>query len=179
MLNHGPLRALARLRTRRALQTATLIIAVAIVAHGFLGPQDAPRNLATVVTWVLYRGLLVVALLALGNLFCAVCPMMLVRDVARRVVTPRWPWPRALRNKWLAVALLAAGLFAYEQFDLWSLPFVTAISLGPRIMRADTAGVAALTLVQAALGDWNFPFAQGEKEGPTPQAREDEGIERT
>jgi len=26
--------------------------------------------------------------------------------------------------------------------------------LGPRILRADTAGVAALALVQAALGDW-------------------------
>ena len=32
---------------------------------------------------------------------------------------------------------------------------VTAISLGPRIMRADTAAVAALTLVQACLGDWH------------------------
>jgi 16S rRNA (uracil1498-N3)-methyltransferase len=28
------------------------------------------------------------------------------------------------------------------------------ISLGPRILRADTAAVAALALVQAALGDW-------------------------
>ncbi len=31
----------------------------------------------------------------------------------------------------------------------------TAISLGPRIMRADTAAVAALTLIQAKLGDWH------------------------
>jgi 16S rRNA (uracil1498-N3)-methyltransferase len=28
------------------------------------------------------------------------------------------------------------------------------LSLGPRILRADTAAVAALTLIQAALGDW-------------------------
>jgi 16S rRNA (uracil1498-N3)-methyltransferase len=42
-----------------------------------------------------------------------------------------------------------------EKALLQSLPFVTAISLGPRIMRADTAAVAALTLVQAALGDWH------------------------
>lgn len=126
-LTRGPLRALAHLRTRRVLQTLTLFGAAAIVAHGLAGPQTAPRNLATVVTWVLYRGLLIVALLAIGNMFCAVCPMMLVRDVARRVVTPRWHWPRALRNKWLAVALLATGLFTYEQFDLWSLPFITAL----------------------------------------------------
>jgi 16S rRNA (uracil1498-N3)-methyltransferase len=33
-------------------------------------------------------------------------------------------------------------------------PFVTRISLGPRILRADTAAVAALALVNAVLGDW-------------------------
>ena len=31
------------------------------------------------------------------------------------------------------------------------------LSLGPRILRADTAAVAALALVQAALGDWTGP----------------------
>ena len=32
--------------------------------------------------------------------------------------------------------------------------FATPISLGPRVMRADTAAVAALALVNAMLGDW-------------------------
>ena len=36
---------------------------------------------------------------------------------------------------------------------LAALPFVIPVSLGPRILRADTAAVAALALVQAALGD--------------------------
>ena len=47
------------------------------------------------------------------------------------------------------------GFTVEEKALLTSLPFVTAISLGPRIMRADTAAVAALTLVQACLGDWH------------------------
>ena len=47
------------------------------------------------------------------------------------------------------------GFTSDEKALLKSLPFVTAISLGPRIMRADTAAVAALTLVQAVLGDWH------------------------
>ena len=127
LLKSGPVRALARPATRRVLQSLTLVIAIAIVAHGLAGPPDAPRNLATVVTWVFYRGALVVALLAVGNLFCAVCPMMLVRDLARRLAPAGRTWPRTLRNKWLAVAVLGAGLFAYEQFDLWSLPYVTAL----------------------------------------------------
>jgi 16S rRNA (uracil1498-N3)-methyltransferase len=37
---------------------------------------------------------------------------------------------------------------------LLALPFVRAISLGPRIMRADTAAVAALALMNAVMGDW-------------------------
>ena len=53
--------------------------------HGLFGPDIAPGNLATVLTWVHYRGLLVVALLAAGNFFCAGCPFVLVRDWGRRL----------------------------------------------------------------------------------------------
>lgn len=45
------------------------------------------------------------------------------------------------------------GFTVEERAQLRSLPYVTAVSLGPRIMRADTAAVAILTLVQASLGD--------------------------
>ena len=41
-----------------------------------------------------------------------------------------------------------------ERRQLRALPFVTAIPLGPRILRADTAAVAALAVIQAAIGDW-------------------------
>jgi 16S rRNA (uracil1498-N3)-methyltransferase len=41
-----------------------------------------------------------------------------------------------------------------ERAKLLAKPFVTPISLGPRILRADTAAVAALALVNAVLGDW-------------------------
>ena len=46
------------------------------------------------------------------------------------------------------------GFSEAERARLLALPFATAVSLGPRILRADTAAVAALTLWQAALGDW-------------------------
>lgn len=47
------------------------------------------------------------------------------------------------------------GFSENERAHLLKCPFVTAISLGPRIMRADTAAVAALALIQAARGDWH------------------------
>lgn len=46
------------------------------------------------------------------------------------------------------------GFSEAERTRLRSLPFVTPVSLGPRILRADTAAVAALALWQASLGDW-------------------------
>jgi 16S rRNA (uracil1498-N3)-methyltransferase len=46
------------------------------------------------------------------------------------------------------------GFEADERALLLKQPFVVPISLGPRIMRADTAAVAALSLVNAVLGDW-------------------------
>ena len=46
------------------------------------------------------------------------------------------------------------GFEPEERAALLAKPFVLPISLGPRVMRADTAAVAALALVNAALGDW-------------------------
>jgi 16S rRNA (uracil1498-N3)-methyltransferase len=46
------------------------------------------------------------------------------------------------------------GFDPEERASLLAKPFVHPISLGPRVMRADTAAVAALALVNAALGDW-------------------------
>ena len=49
------------------------------------------------------------------------------------------------------------GFAEEERALLLRQPRTLRLSLGPRILRADTAGVAALALVQAALGDWTGP----------------------
>jgi 16S rRNA (uracil1498-N3)-methyltransferase len=62
------------------------------------------------------------------------------------VVPPRSP---------LSVLIGPEGGFAEdERLALLKLPNVVRLALGPRILRADTAAVAALALVQAVLGDW-------------------------
>ncbi len=62
----------------------------------------------------------------------------------------------------LAVLLGPEGGFAeHERAELLNQPNVLRLALGPRILRADTAAIAALTLVQAVLGDWRG--AQTEK----------------
>jgi polyferredoxin len=111
---------------RTALQSVLLLVAAAVVVHGLFGPQLAPRNLATVLTAIHWRGLLIVAIAAAGNLFCTACPMVLARDGARRLGHPAWRWPRRLRGKWLGLSLLVLVLFSYELFDLWAAPRATA-----------------------------------------------------
>ena len=112
--------------SRTILQIPLLIISVVMILHGLLGPTLAPRNLATVLTWIHFRGALVLVLLCAGNFFCLACPFMLVRNAARRLFQPRFNWPRALRNKWISVALFVSILFTYELFSLWSSPWWTA-----------------------------------------------------
>ena len=59
------------------------------------------------------------------------------------------------KNAPLAVLIGPEGGFAEdERAALLRAPNVLRLALGPRILRADTAAVAALALVQAVLGDW-------------------------
>lgn len=58
-------------------------------------------------------------------------------------------------NQPCAVLVGPEGGFTAAELDaLGKLTFVTKIGLGPRVMRADTAAIAALSVIQAIAGDW-------------------------
>lgn len=65
------------------------------------------------------------------------------------------PALQAIGERKLGLLIGPEGGFSEdERKQLYALPFVTAIPLGPRILRADTAAVAALAVMQATIGDW-------------------------
>jgi len=66
----------------------------------------------------------------------------------------RSPSPNGGGPPWAILIGPEGGFSPEERERLRSLPFTTAVSLGPRILRADTAAIAAMTLWQAAVGDW-------------------------
>ncbi len=124
------LRRLARFKYARLLfQLPLLLLAVMVIVDGLTGRQIAPRNVATTAVWLHYRGLVVIALALFGNAFCAACPLMLTRGATRRLgrLLPRtFEWPARLKNKWLVLGLMFVYFFAYERFDLWASPWLTA-----------------------------------------------------
>ncbi len=57
-------------------------------------------------------------------------------------------------DKWAILIGPEGGFSDAERARMAALPYVTPIGLGPRILRADTATIAALTLWQSIWGDW-------------------------
>ena len=142
--------------SRTVLAAPLLLVSGVMIAHGLFGPTLAPKNLATVLSWVHFRGALVLVLLCAGNFFCMACPFMLVRNFARKFLHPRLTWPRALRNKWISVGLFVLILFCYELFDLWASPWWTAWLIVAYF--AHCAGrrrtLQACLVLQIRLPDW-------------------------
>ncbi len=127
LLTFTPLSRLAHWRYgRTVVQWLFFGLAAIMIVDGLFGSALAAKNTATIGAWVHYRGFIVLALLLAGNLFCAGCPFLLTRGVARRLGRPTQRWPRALRNKWTAICGLVGMLFLYEWLDLWASPWLTA-----------------------------------------------------
>ena len=112
---------------RRSAQVLMFVLALIVVIDGVAGPQMTAMNLAGVLPWTHWRGLMVLALLAVGNIFCFACPFNFARQLGRRILPARWSWPRRLRSKWIAIALLLLFFWAYEAFSLWDNPRATAM----------------------------------------------------
>lgn len=114
-------------RFRHAAQLLMVLLALFVVIDGLFGHQMAAMNLAGVLPWTHWRGLMVLALLAAGNIVCFACPFNFARQLGRRILPARWSWPRWLRTKWIAIALLLLFFWAYEAFSLWDSPQSTAM----------------------------------------------------
>jgi 16S rRNA (uracil1498-N3)-methyltransferase len=78
-----------------------------------------------------------------------------VHDPVAVLVEARDSTPALLGPMPVSVLVGPEGGFSHdERAALMTLPNLVRLSLGPRILRADTAAVAVLALVQAVLGDW-------------------------
>jgi cytochrome c oxidase assembly factor CtaG len=149
---------------RRVLQIPLAVLAIVLIIDGLRGPQVGALNLAGVLPWVHWRGLVLLGLLAAGNISCMACPLVLPRALTNRWLPRGWRWPRWLRNKWPAVGLLALFLWAYEAFSLWDRPrwtawIIIAYFAAAFLIDALFRGASFCKYV-CPIGQFNFALAQ-------------------
>ncbi|HTO96813.1 MAG TPA: 4Fe-4S binding protein [Myxococcales bacterium] len=117
-----------------AILPAALLVAV-VVASCWLGVDHPGFNFGTVFTWVVWWGSLLLSFVFLGRAWCLVCPVGAVGEWIQRLSF--WgrssrtaglllPWPRPLRNLWLATALFLAFLWLDNGYGLSNSPRLTA-----------------------------------------------------
>jgi 16S rRNA (uracil1498-N3)-methyltransferase len=102
----------------------------------------------------------IAAPVALANALAALAPerVLVFCDEDAPIADPGAALAAASGAAALAVLIGPEGGFAAEEREmLLARPNIVRLALGPRILRADTAAVAALALVQAVLGDWRHP----------------------
>jgi cytochrome c oxidase assembly factor CtaG len=145
---------------RLCLQVPLVLLAAVMIYDGLRGPQVGAMNLAGVLPWIHWRGLLILGLLAAGNVFCLGCPFLLPRTIARHFLPAGWSWPRRLRSKWLAVFLILVFLWAYEALALWDRPWWTAcLALGYFVAALIVDGLfrgASFCKYVCPIGQFNF-----------------------
>ena len=124
---------------RMALQSVAFVLAVLVIADGFLGHPMGAMNLAGILPWTYVRAFGVIALLIVGNIFCMSCPFMLPRELGHRLGFAKLKWPRWLRSKWIAIALMILFFWAYEAFDLWDHPHAHRVA-SDRVLRRRLCG---------------------------------------
>jgi plastocyanin len=133
-----------------ALHVATLAGLLAVIVSGFLGTAVGSRNLAIVAVWIVWWGLLVLALLPVGGrAWCMICPLPVPGEwLARRGLLqvqpgrPRslnWRWPRFLRNIWLQ-NFIFLGVATFSALVL-TRPLLTSIALAAFLVLATVTGL--------------------------------------
>lgn len=117
-----------------AAQVPVLLLFGVILYAGFFG--NSRINIAPALTWTIWWGLLIFAVLLFGKLWCFACPWDLVASLVSRLrfwkvnrepLTLNWKWPRWARNITLAIGLFIALTWLELGYKVTSNPFATAV----------------------------------------------------
>jgi 16S rRNA (uracil1498-N3)-methyltransferase len=153
---------------QKAVELGVSRLVPVLTRHGQVSRVNLDRIRANVIEAAEQCGVLAVPevtpAVALGRLLADWVPERLlvfcdeaapVHDPIARLEEARDSTPALLGPMPLSVLIGPEGGFSEdERSALIKLPNLVRLSLGPRVLRADTAAVAVLALVQASLGDW-------------------------
>ena len=138
-------RRLARSRPLRFYaQLSVVIVFALILVAGLFGDQNPSLNVAPLLTWTIWWCGLVVVILFAGKAWCYVCPWDAIATWMERQRLWRktdtglglaLPWPRALRNVWVATVLFVGLTWVELGFGVTMKPRATAyLGLGMLVL---------------------------------------------
>jgi 16S rRNA (uracil1498-N3)-methyltransferase len=146
---------------QKAVEMGAGLLQPVLARHGQMARVNLPRMKANAIEAAEQCGILTVPRISepaeLHRLLASrdAARWLVFCDEAADISDPIAALEAVPRGAPLAVLVGPEGGFAGdERAALLKLPNVVRLSLGPRILRADTAAVAALALVQAVVGDW-------------------------
>ena len=145
---------------RMALQSVAFVAAVLVIADGFLGHPMGAMNLAGVLPWTYVRAFGVIALWCWEISFACRAPSCCRGSWGTGLGLARFKWPRWLRSKWIAIALMILFFWSYEAFAIWDHPAAHRVA-SDRILRRGLPGGylfsrGQLLQVLCPLGQFNF-----------------------
>ncbi|NOZ82924.1 MAG: 4Fe-4S binding protein, partial [Euryarchaeota archaeon] len=138
LLRFAPLRRVMESRLfQPVLQIPVVALFFLIIAAGLIGEQRPDRNIATVLTWVVWWALIVFAIALVGKVWCTLCPWNAVSDWIRRrslwrrvrderLFTLNLKWPSRLKNIYLATLLFLLLTWLELGLGVTSSPRITA-----------------------------------------------------
>lgn len=113
------------------LQWAAIAVFAVVVYQLLVGPDAAHDNLGTALVWVLWWPLIPIIFVAVGRLWCAVCPFGKLSDLVQRLVGLNRPVPRFLKNYgiWIIDAQFIAITWSDHVFGIVESPWGTGMLL--------------------------------------------------
>lgn len=105
----------------------TLAVFLLIVYVGFFDVQDGRRNVATVYTWSLWWGLIIISFTVAGRSWCMMCPFAALGDWAQKLFSLNRRLPRRLQNMGFQTLAFIALTWAFTTLALPSRPMFTAV----------------------------------------------------
>jgi polyferredoxin len=115
-----------------ALPQALTVWVFAVITWQLLaGPSDAGQNMGSVFTWVLWWPILPILFLAMGRVWCAICPFGILNDVVQKLVGQNKPVPKVMKKYgiWFIDVMFVLITWADHVFDIFGTPLYTGFMM--------------------------------------------------
>lgn len=110
-------------------QVPMIIFFSILIFLAFFDVQDGGKNLSTMTIWTIWWAGIIFTFVLVGRLWCFMCPVGALSEWTARIFKSDRPFPRRLRNLWIANAMFIILTWLDAQIGVVRSPLITGILL--------------------------------------------------